>query len=133
MLCCFAALCSSYTNNSLCPYVLSQDLSYYYYYYYYYYHHHHIHHHYHHHYNYNTVVCVTGPQLVVSVYGHDVFGNDVPRGYGVVHVPITPGRSVINILCHSLHSLCSCHYGKLQFYDDKWWNFGALDGLRIFS
>ena len=33
-----------------------------------------------------------GPQLVVSVYGYDVFGRDVPRGYGVTHVPITPGR-----------------------------------------
>ena len=42
----------------------------------------------------DTHVCVSlGPQLVVSVYGYDVFGNDVPRGYGVIHLPITPGRS----------------------------------------
>jgi len=39
-------------------------------------------------------VCI-GPQLVVSVYGYDVFGNDVPRGYGVTHIPITPGRLVM--------------------------------------
>uniref|UniRef100_A0A8C4QPG2 B9 domain-containing protein 1 n=1 Tax=Eptatretus burgeri TaxID=7764 RepID=A0A8C4QPG2_EPTBU len=32
------------------------------------------------------------PQLVLSVYGPDVFGNDVVRGYGAVHIPITPGR-----------------------------------------
>ncbi|XP_028310963.1 B9 domain-containing protein 1 isoform X2 [Gouania willdenowi] len=31
------------------------------------------------------------PQLVVSVYGPDVFGNDVVRGYGATHVPFTPG------------------------------------------
>ncbi|XP_068192987.1 B9 domain-containing protein 1 isoform X3 [Antennarius striatus] len=32
------------------------------------------------------------PQLVVSVYGPDVFGNDVVRGYGATHIPFTPGR-----------------------------------------
>ncbi|KAJ1096775.1 hypothetical protein NDU88_001906 [Pleurodeles waltl] len=32
------------------------------------------------------------PQIVVSVYGPDLFGNDVVRGYGAVHVPFTPGR-----------------------------------------
>ncbi|XP_063790953.1 B9 domain-containing protein 1 isoform X1 [Pseudophryne corroboree] len=32
------------------------------------------------------------PQIVVSVYGPDVFGNDVVRGYGAVHLPFTPGR-----------------------------------------
>ncbi|XP_069838230.1 B9 domain-containing protein 1 isoform X3 [Dendropsophus ebraccatus] len=32
------------------------------------------------------------PQIVVSVYGPDVFGNDVVRGYGAVHLPVTPGR-----------------------------------------
>ncbi|XP_013862393.1 B9 domain-containing protein 1 isoform X2 [Austrofundulus limnaeus] len=31
------------------------------------------------------------PQLVVSVYGPDVFGNDVVRGYGATHIPFTPG------------------------------------------
>ncbi|XP_077019571.1 B9 domain-containing protein 1 isoform X2 [Tamandua tetradactyla] len=33
-----------------------------------------------------------GPQIVLSVYGPDVFGNDVVRGYGAVHVPFSPGR-----------------------------------------
>nr|XP_055162453.1 B9 domain-containing protein 1 isoform X2 [Nyctereutes procyonoides] len=32
------------------------------------------------------------PQIVLSVYGPDVFGNDVVRGYGAVHVPFSPGR-----------------------------------------
>ncbi|XP_063236197.1 B9 domain-containing protein 1 [Bacillus rossius redtenbacheri] len=32
------------------------------------------------------------PQLIVSVYGLDVFGNDVVRGYGLCHVPISPGQ-----------------------------------------
>ncbi|XP_074137820.1 B9 domain-containing protein 1 isoform X2 [Sminthopsis crassicaudata] len=32
------------------------------------------------------------PQIVISVYGPDVFGNDVVRGYGAVHVPFIPGR-----------------------------------------
>ncbi|XP_054271875.1 B9 domain-containing protein 1 [Macrosteles quadrilineatus] len=32
------------------------------------------------------------PQLILSVYGPDVFGNDVPRGYGVCHLPIAAGQ-----------------------------------------
>lgn len=32
------------------------------------------------------------PQLVISAYGLDVFGNEVVRGYGVCHVPISPGH-----------------------------------------
>jgi B9 domain-containing protein 1 len=32
------------------------------------------------------------PQLVLSVYGPDLFGRDVVRGYGSVHLPRTPGR-----------------------------------------
>ncbi|XP_005349969.1 B9 domain-containing protein 1 [Microtus ochrogaster] len=41
------------------------------------------------------------PQIVLSVYGPDVFGNDVVRGYGVVHVPFSPGRG-----CRSTPVLC---------------------------
>ncbi|XP_062444525.1 B9 domain-containing protein 1 [Rhea pennata] len=37
------------------------------------------------------------PQIVVSVYGPDFFGNDVVRGYGAVHVPIVPGRHIRTI------------------------------------
>ncbi|KAJ3601393.1 hypothetical protein NHX12_032362, partial [Muraenolepis orangiensis] len=32
------------------------------------------------------------PQIVVSVYGPDTFGNDVVRGYGATHVPFSPGH-----------------------------------------
>ncbi|XP_049600864.1 B9 domain-containing protein 1 [Syngnathus scovelli] len=32
------------------------------------------------------------PQLVLSVYGPDMFGNDVVRGYGATHIPLTPGK-----------------------------------------
>ncbi|XP_054166123.1 B9 domain-containing protein 1-like [Oppia nitens] len=31
------------------------------------------------------------PQLVLSVYGFDYFGNDVVRGYGATHIPPIPG------------------------------------------
>ncbi|XP_071962262.1 B9 domain-containing protein 1-like [Antedon mediterranea] len=34
------------------------------------------------------------PQLVLSCYGQDVFGTAVVRGYGAVHVPISPGKHV---------------------------------------
>ena len=32
------------------------------------------------------------PQLVVAVYGPDLLGNDVVRGYGALHAPLAPGR-----------------------------------------
>ncbi|XP_062508693.1 B9 domain-containing protein 1-like [Corticium candelabrum] len=31
------------------------------------------------------------PQLVLSVYGLDSFGREVVRGYGAVHIPVSPG------------------------------------------
>ncbi|KAM4676530.1 B9 domain-containing protein 1 [Discoglossus pictus] len=37
------------------------------------------------------------PQIALSVYGPDVFGNDVVRGYGAVHLPFTPGRHQMTI------------------------------------
>lgn len=40
----------------------------------------------------NPALSFKGPQIVLSVYGPDVFGNDVVRGYGAVHVPLSPGR-----------------------------------------
>ena len=58
-----------------------------------------------------------GPQLVVSVYGYDVFGNDVPRGYGVIHLPITPGRSDHPPCCQSVHSQCSSLMLKPRLHD----------------
>jgi hypothetical protein len=39
----------------------------------------------------NLFLCFVGPQLVVSVYGLDTFGNDVVRGYGLCHLPISAG------------------------------------------
>ena len=33
-----------------------------------------------------------GPQIVISVYGNNIFGRDEVRGYGAVHLPITPGE-----------------------------------------
>ena len=32
------------------------------------------------------------PQLVVCVYGSDVFGRDVVKGYGCTHIPTCAGR-----------------------------------------
>ncbi|CAF0820116.1 unnamed protein product [Didymodactylos carnosus] len=37
------------------------------------------------------------PQLVLSGYGMDAFGNDVVRGYGTTHIPITPGRHKLRV------------------------------------
>ncbi|CAL4064951.1 unnamed protein product, partial [Meganyctiphanes norvegica] len=31
------------------------------------------------------------PQLILTVFGKDVFGNDVVRGYTCCHLPLTPG------------------------------------------
>ncbi|RWS17119.1 B9 domain-containing protein 1-like protein [Dinothrombium tinctorium] len=31
------------------------------------------------------------PQIVVAVYGYDIFKNDVVRGYGQTHIPPIPG------------------------------------------
>ncbi|CAF1017520.1 unnamed protein product [Adineta steineri] len=42
--------------------------------------------------------CAHGwPQLVISGYGLDSFGNDIVRGYGTTHIPISPGRHRIRI------------------------------------
>ncbi|CAH8435846.1 unnamed protein product [Dicrocoelium dendriticum] len=32
------------------------------------------------------------PQIIVHAYGVDIFGKDVVRGYGAVHIPMEPGR-----------------------------------------
>lgn len=39
------------------------------------------------------IIYCLGPQLIISVYGLDTFGNDVVRGYGVCHLPIVNGES----------------------------------------
>jgi len=37
------------------------------------------------------------PQIVVSAYGYDVFGHDVVRGYGAVHLPVSSGSHVLTV------------------------------------
>ncbi|EFO17797.1 hypothetical protein LOAG_10702 [Loa loa] len=37
------------------------------------------------------------PQIVLTCYGLDFFGNDVVCGYGAVHIPTVPGRTVRRI------------------------------------
>lgn len=41
---------------------------------------------------YKTTNAFGWPQLVVSVYGLDLFGRDVVKGYGCVHLPTCAGR-----------------------------------------
>ena len=44
------------------------------------------------------------PQLVLAVYGPDLLGNDVVRGYGAVHAPLTPGRHTAKSVIHSFET-----------------------------
>uniref|UniRef100_A0A0N5CDI3 B9 domain-containing protein 1 n=1 Tax=Strongyloides papillosus TaxID=174720 RepID=A0A0N5CDI3_STREA len=37
------------------------------------------------------------PQLILSCYGPDMFGNDVILGYGSVYVPTTPGLTEVSV------------------------------------
>ena len=52
-----------------------------------------------------------GPQIVVSVYGLNTLGRDEVRGYGAIHLPITPGRSVCStsVCMHFRVSRVWCH------------------------
>merc|ERR1711988_1403797 len=43
------------------------------------------------------------PQLVVSVYGMDALSRSVIRGYGRVHLPISPGTPSTYDYLHLLH------------------------------
>lgn len=58
-----------------------------------------------------------GPQLVLSVYGPDVFGNDVVRGYGVTHIPFTPGQYVIKA---SAAIIAMIHFGFISLQRSGW-------------
>ena len=51
------------------------------------------------------------PQLVLAVYGPDILGNDVVRGYGAVHAPLSPGR-------HTARSGSGEDLGSLKFNCD---------------
>ncbi|XXQ36340.1 B9 domain-containing protein 1 [Plasmodiophora brassicae] len=48
------------------------------------------------------------PKLVVSVYGFNMFGKDVVRGYGFVHVPTTPGRHERHVRLYRPRSSSIC-------------------------
>ena len=63
--------------------------------------------------------CVFGwPQIVISVYGEDYFGRpDMILGYGAVHVPLAPGRHVLEI--KTFRPLSSTLVGRF-----KSWLFG---------
>eukprot|EP00731_Ephydatia_muelleri_P029047 Em0020g691a len=37
------------------------------------------------------------PQIVICVYGLNALGRDEVRGYGAVHIPITPGRHIVEV------------------------------------
>ncbi|EGD72453.1 B9 domain-containing protein 1 [Salpingoeca rosetta] len=37
------------------------------------------------------------PQIVVAVYGLDMFGRDIVRGYGTCHLPVTAGHHTLKI------------------------------------
>ncbi|RZF34254.1 hypothetical protein LSTR_LSTR015699 [Laodelphax striatellus] len=45
----------------------------------------------------SRVTILMGPQLIISVYGQDTFGNDVVRGYGICHLPVQSGSSSIRV------------------------------------
>lgn len=47
--------------------------------------------------NFNHKFWFKGPQLVISCYGTDAFGRDVVRGYGAVHLPISPGKHTLKV------------------------------------
>jgi len=53
------------------------------------------------------------PQMVVSVYGSDLFGrSDMIIGYGAVHLPLTPGRHELYV--RTFRPLASSRVGRLQ-------------------
>ena len=37
------------------------------------------------------------PQLIVAVYGENLFGNETVIGYGAVHIPMQPGHHELNV------------------------------------
>lgn len=48
------------------------------------------------------------PQIVMSVYGINAFGKDVIRGYGSLHLPVSPGRHVKYIRLYTPMSSSKC-------------------------
>eukprot|EP00730_Choanoeca_flexa_P006507 TRINITY_DN12165_c0_g1_i10.p2 TRINITY_DN12165_c0_g1~~TRINITY_DN12165_c0_g1_i10.p2 ORF type:complete len:181 (+),score=15.57 TRINITY_DN12165_c0_g1_i10:2227-2769(+) len=64
------------------------------------------------------------PQLQVAVYGSDLFGRDVVRGYGSVHLPLTAGRHELSVPLFTpqdksvMQSIIGYIYGKRPEYVD---------------
>lgn len=48
------------------------------------------------------------PQIVLSVYGINALGKDVIRGYGCVHMPVSPGRHVRYVRLYTPMSSSKC-------------------------
>lgn len=46
---------------------------------------------------YSSTTPFGWPQIVLNVYGLDLLGRDVIRGYGAVHLPCQPGEHSLNI------------------------------------
>lgn len=66
------------------------------------------------------------PQLVLSVYGINLMGKDVIRGYGCTHVPVTPGRHVRYVRLYTPVSSSWCQQlvawltgNPAEFFDAK--------------
>jgi B9 domain-containing protein 1 len=66
------------------------------------------------------------PQLVVSVYGMNIFAEDVIQGYGCTHIPTVPGRHVRYVrlytpvsssLCQQFTSWMTCT--PPEFFETK--------------
>jgi hypothetical protein len=51
------------------------------------------------------------PKIVLQVYGVDMLGRDVVRGYGARHLPLAPGMKALEIPMYSAHFW-------VGFYDD---------------
>lgn len=52
---------------------------------------------------------IAGPQIILSVYGTDFFGNIVIVGYAACHVPITPGTHTRRYCALMLTSISVLH------------------------
>ena len=46
---------------------------------------------------YSSTTPFGWPQIVLSVYGPDILGRDVIRGYGAIHLPSMPGEHFVKV------------------------------------
>ncbi|EFJ46108.1 hypothetical protein VOLCADRAFT_105683 [Volvox carteri f. nagariensis] len=80
---------------------------------------------------YKTTNAFGWPQLVVAVYGLDMFGRDVIKGYGCMHLPMSAGRYELTLRlfrprsASALQSLTSWLSGMpAEFSDPKFPSYG---------